>query len=138
LNEVEEENNNVINDTELEKIIEEEMNVPNFTTSGNDSIDELLQTEILVCEKCMHPNIIGTEKFNRRTKEVKHIKIDSVVNAGFVHFLKLNKLDANAGIALFLKILQDENVSRILSRKFASVPRRKGRFTRSNLVINEE
>ncbi len=114
----------IINDKELEKIIEE-----NDISNYNVSEDELLQTEVLICENCMHPNIIGREKFNRRTKEVKHIKVDTVVNAALTYFLKLNRLDSNAGIAYLL--MNNKGNSRILS----DIPKRKGRKFRSDKIV---
>lgn len=117
----------IIDDKELEKIIEDN-DINNYNVTEN----ELLQTEVLICENCMHPNIIGREKFNRRTKDVKHVKIDAVVNAGFAHFLKLNKLDSNAGLAYLLMINKDAANKRILS----DIPKRKGKNVRSKEVID--
>jgi hypothetical protein len=114
----------IINDKELEKIIKE-----NDISSYNVSEEELLQTEVNICENCMHPNIIGREKFNRRTKEVKHIKLDTVVNAAFTHFLKLHRLDSNAGIAY---LLMNNKEGTILT----DIPKRKGRKFRSNKIMD--
>ena len=129
-------NENIINDEEISKIMAENDNnlLPNYSINDSEGMDELLQTEVLICENCMHPNIIGKEKFNRRTKGVKHMKIDNVVNAAFTNFCMLNKLDSNAGIAVLLKIMKDNPSTS--KRIFSDIPKRKGKTNRSKILLN--
>lgn len=141
-------NNNDPNDNMTEEQIQEileideyktvDNTVPNFVTDGTSAPDEILKTEILICEKCLHPNIIGTESFNRREKELHHIKTDSVTYASLSNFSKLNKLDMNAAIAMLMRIVSNPDVQKMVMGTFSRIPKRKGKKARGDLLLHNE
>lgn len=112
---------------------EEYRNIPNYVTLTEED-KEILKTEINICEKCMHPNIIGVEPFNRRQKEVVNMKLDNVVSSLFSFFCKKNKLEKNAGLALLLKLVSEPEVAKLLNRQFLPVGKRKGPKFRSDMI----
>lgn len=124
----------------FEEIIEDNeayRNIPNYVTL-TDEDKEILKTEINICEKCYHPNIIGVEPFNRRQKEVVQMKLDNIVNSLFSFFCKKNKLDKNAGLALLLKLVSEPEIAKLLTRQFLPVGKRKGSRFRSDMLASAD
>ena len=111
--------------------------MPNYVTDEGGS-DDILKTEILICEKCLHPNIVGTEPFNRREKELHHIKTDSVVYASLSNFCKLNKLDMNSAIGMLFRIVSNPDVAKMVMGTFSRIPKRKGKKARGDLLLHHK
>ena len=136
---------NMITDEQLQnmfEVIDENLDeyrvdntIPNYVID-EDGPDNILKTEINVCEKCMHPNIIGAEPFNRREKNLYHIKLDSVVQSSLWYFAKINRLEINAALGLLLRIVNTPEVSKMVMGTFSNIPKRKGKRVRSRLSIS--
>ncbi len=111
--------------------------IPNYVVDEN-APEDILRTEILICEKCMHPNIVGTEPFNRREKELHHIKTDSATYASLLSFSKMNRLDINATIAMLMRIVSNPDVQKMVMGTFSRIPKRKGKKARGDLLLHNE
>lgn len=135
----------IVDDQQLTTLIEENLDeykidntIPNYVTSGNDDIENTLKTEIHICSQCMHPDIIGTQPFNRRVKELKQMKIDSIVFAALTNFANKNGIDKNAAISLLLRIADNPDVHKMLMGSFSVIPRRKGKQFRSSHLLEND
>ena len=114
--------------------------LPNYVTVTDvlNGPDDILRTEILICEKCLYPNIVGTEPFNRRDKELHHIKTDSATYASLLGFSKVNKLDINSTIAMLMRIVSNPDVQKMVMGTFSRIPKRKGKKARGDLLLHNE
>lgn len=108
--------------------------LPSYVIDDDGPVD-ILKTEIVVCELCMHPNIISAIPFNRREKEIKQIRLDSVVYASLCKMAKLNKLDMNSLFALLIKVVNEPEVNKKIASSFFGIPKRKGKVYRSKKII---
>ncbi len=137
--------NDSLSDEQIQDIFEEtdeykmviDSTMPNYVTDESGP-DDILKTEILICEKCMHPNIVGMEPFNRRDKELHHIKTDSVTYASLSNFSKLNKLDMNASISMLMRIISNPDVQKMVMGTFSRIPKRKGKRERGDLLLHHK
>lgn len=128
----------ILTEDDIFEVIEdgEYKNVPNYVTLTEED-KEILKTEINICEKCFHPNIIGVEPFNRREKKLVQMKLDNIIDSLFSFFCKKNRLDKNAGLALLLKQVSDPEISKLLNRQFLPVGKRKGSRFRSDMLADK-
>lgn len=109
--------------------------LPSYVIDDDGPVD-ILKTEIVICELCMHPNIISAIPFNRREKEIKQIRLDSVVYASLSKMAKLNKLDMNSLFALLIKVVNEPEVNKKIASSFFGIPKRKGKVYRSKKILS--
>lgn len=126
---------NIIQDDEIIDGDYIDNNIPNYVIDDTGP-DDILKTEILICEHCMRPNVISTTPFNRRVKEIKQLRLDSVVYASLYNKAKLNKLDINALLSLLLKLMEDPDLNKKMIEKFSNIPKRKGKAYRSKKILS--